>query len=100
MPDSCSSGDVAQFLATATGHKVSVRPELCTREAGDRPLTTGEITFGAVMGGFFSIVLFCTCYNKYLTRRRQNMKRTPKSTMEEIVVAFSLSGESDEFASP
>lgn len=97
MPDSCPTDDVARFLAAATGHEVSVRRELCTRESGDRPLTTGEIIFGSVMGGFFSIVIFCTCYDKYLNRRRRNMKRTPKSTIEEIVVAFSLSGESEEF---
>lgn len=81
------------FLAAATGHEVSVRPEMCTREARESPLTTLELVFVCIMGGFFSIVLFCTCYKGYLQRRRAgDSKRTRRSMMEEIVGAFSVTG--------
>ena len=57
-------------------------------------MTFWEILFMSIIGGFFSIIVFCTVYNGYLKkRRRSSIKSRPKSTVEQIVGAFSVAGE-------
>lgn len=80
------------LLSVATGHQVSVRQGMCTGEDRQSPLSTLEMIFVCVMGGFLAIVVFCTCYNMFLKSGKGELKRRPESTLEEIISAFSITG--------
>lgn len=64
---------------------------MCTREVNERPLSSLELLFVSIMGGFVAVVLFCTCYKGYLkNKRRRDTKKARETTMEELIGAFSL----------
>lgn len=90
LPDSCLPADAAVFLASATGHKVSVRAEMCTGEARETPMSALELLFVCAIGGFVSVVLFCTFYKAHLMGKREDTKRSRPSTGEELIGAFSV----------
>lgn len=69
---------------------MSVRPEMCTGEARETPMSAMELLFVCAIGGFVSIVLFCTFYKAHLMGRREGTKRNRPSTGEELIGAFSL----------